>query len=75
MAISTTGSIWQPGALLVAYSFGLGVPFLLTAVLLDNAQVVLKRLKRYMNAIKVFSGLLMIIIGVLIFTGEMQRIS
>ncbi len=59
------GSVFQAGGLMVAYSLGLGIPFILTAVALDRAQVILRGLKRHLNTIKVASGVLMVIIGVL----------
>jgi cytochrome c-type biogenesis protein len=69
------GSVFQAGGLMIAYSLGLGIPFILTAIALDRAQVILRRLKRHLNWIKVASGVLMIIIGVLVYTGDLQRIS
>ncbi len=75
MTASSSGSVWQAGGLMVMYSLGLGVPFILTAVALDHAQGVLSRLKRHLNTIKVASGVFMIVMGILVFTGDLQRIS
>ena len=54
---------------LLVYALGLAIPFLVTAVLLAPAIRWLKRLNRYMKVIKVASGVLMVIVGVLIFSG------
>lgn len=75
MAASSSQNLVQAGALLAMYSLGLGVPFILAAVLLDRAKGLLNRLKPHLNKIKVASGLIMILIGVLIYTGNLQRIS
>lgn len=68
-------SVIQAGSLMTAYSLGLGIPFILTAIALDRVQGILRRLRRHLHTIKVASGVLMIIIGALVFTGDMQRIS
>ncbi len=75
MAANSTGTLPQVGGLLVMYSLGLGVPFFLTAIALDRLQGILKRLKRHLNRIKVASGVFMIVIGLLVYTGDLQRIS
>ena len=69
------GSIAQAGALLVVYSLGLGIPFLLTALMLDSAQGVLRRLRRHMRKIEVFSGAFLVLVGILVATGTLQRLS
>src|SRR5690606_20826953 len=43
------GDVGQAGVLLGAYSLGLGLPFLLAAMLLDSAQGVLRRIQRHMH--------------------------
>lgn len=72
---STGGSVSEAGTLLTAYSLGLGIPFLLTALALDQAQGVLRRLQRNMRAIEAFTGAFLILIGVLVFSGQLERIS
>lgn len=57
---------------LVAYSIGLGVPFLLAALLLTKAQQKFILIKKYSKAINIFSGLLMILVGVLLYTDSLQ---
>ncbi|MFC1959076.1 cytochrome c biogenesis protein CcdA [Chloroflexota bacterium] len=69
------GSLGQAGALLTAYALGLGVPFLLTAFMMDQAQGVLRRLQRNMKTIEMASGILLIIIGVLVLSGQLASLS
>ncbi|NDJ75380.1 MAG: redoxin domain-containing protein [Chloroflexi bacterium] len=76
LTLAATGdSVGQAGTLLTAYSLGLGIPFLLTALALDQAQGVFRRLQRNMRTIEVFSGVFLIAIGVLVFSGQMERLS
>jgi len=61
--------------LMTIYSLGLGLPFTVTAIALDRAQGILRRLKRRLNVLNVASGVLLIVIGILVNTGELQRMS
>ncbi|MBL8162517.1 MAG: redoxin domain-containing protein [Anaerolineae bacterium] len=72
---ANTGDVGRAGTLLAAYSFGLGVPFLLTALLLDGAQGVLRRLQRHMHKIELVSGAFLILIGFLVASGSLQTLS
>jgi len=53
--------------LLLAYSLGLGIPFLLLGLGLDQGSKVLKWLKPHLGKIEVGTGVLMIVAGVMIF--------
>lgn len=68
-AILTLGlqesTLAQGGLLLVGYCLGLGVPFLLTGLAVDRALLVLHRLQRYLLAIKLITGLLLVWLGVM----------
>jgi cytochrome c-type biogenesis protein len=72
---SSGDSISKAGTLLTSYSLGLGIPFLLTALALDQAQSVFRCLQTHMRTIEVFSGVFLILIGVMVFSGQMQRLS
>ncbi|MEB2287156.1 MAG: redoxin domain-containing protein [Anaerolineae bacterium] len=72
---STDGSVSRAGVLLLAYAFGLGIPFLLTALALDRAQGIFRRLQRHMRTIEAVSGAFLIFIGVLVFSGQMERLT
>lgn len=61
--------------LLIIYALGLGVPFLLTALLIERIFRVFERFKRYYRAIEVASGILLTIIGVAIIAGGLDRIT
>src|SRR5579859_7314217 len=75
MAPNGSESLVRVGGLMTIYSLGLGLPFIVTAIALDRAQGILRRLKRRLNVLKVASGVLLIGIGILVYTGELQRMS
>jgi cytochrome c-type biogenesis protein len=59
----------------VAFSLGLGLPFLLAGAFMDRAQDALRRLRRHLPAIKVASGILLVGMGLLIAFGRLQQLS
>ena len=61
--------------LLTAYTLGLGVPFLLVALLADRLTPVLTKLKRNMRLIEIISGLLLIAIGVVQVSGQLVQLT
>jgi cytochrome c-type biogenesis protein len=68
-------SITKGIALLAIYSFGLAVPFLLTALLLERFLKFYSRFRVHMHAIEVASGGLLIALGVLLVIGRFTIIS
>jgi cytochrome c-type biogenesis protein len=76
LTIAASGSdTGGAGSLMVAYSLGLGIPFLLTALLLDSATSIMRRLKQHVHKIEVASGAFLIVIGILVASGQIQRLS
>ncbi len=65
---STTESMSGGVMLLSAYSFGLGLPFFLTAFGMDTFLSYFKNLRRYLGGVSVVSGALLVLVGVMIFT-------
>ena len=72
---ATSGDIAQGMLLLTAYSIGLGIPFVVTALLMNSAQGLLRRLQRHMHKIELLSGSLLIAIGLLVASGQLQSLS
>ena len=73
LAIAATGSTARAVLLLVSYSAGLGVPFLLVGLGVTRFMGALEWVKRRYTMIAVASGVLMMAMGVLVFTGEFTR--
>lgn len=67
-------SISEGVTLLAVYSLGLGIPFLLTSLAINQFFSATKRIRRYYHAIEVASGVLLVAIGLLIFTGQLTII-
>lgn len=61
--------------LLAVYSLGLGVPFLMTALAIDRFFSAFARIRKHYRAIEIASGLLLVVIGVLIFTDRFTIIA
>jgi cytochrome c-type biogenesis protein len=72
---STSGTAGEGAALLAVYSAGLGVPFLLSAVGFDAAQRSFDWIKRHYGAIQVGAGLVLVAMGVLVYTNELFRLN
>ncbi len=67
------GELLQGTALLLAYSLGLGVPFIATAVAVDRITNPLRRAKLLRAAVPVLSGALVVGIGVLMLTNTLVQ--
>ncbi|HJR96695.1 MAG TPA: cytochrome c biogenesis protein CcdA [Actinomycetota bacterium] len=74
LAIAATGSTARAVLLLVSYSAGLGVPFLLVGLGVTRFMGAFEWVKRRYTEIAMVSGALMIGLGVLLFTGEFTRL-
>jgi len=59
--------------LLLVYSLGLGVPFLLSAVLIDRLKGVFGFIKKHYKIVNIICGSLLVIVGILMMTGLMDR--
>ena len=66
---SSTAHITSGLLLLGAYSVGLGIPFLLSAVAINSFFHFFSKFKRYIELVHIGGGLLLILVGILIFTG------
>ncbi len=62
-------------ALLVVYSLGLGVPMFLAAAAFNRFLTVFGRIKRALPAVTLASGLLLVVVGVMTFTGTLTRLN
>jgi cytochrome c-type biogenesis protein len=61
--------------LLLFYSAGLGIPFIITALLFNYLIGAFGFIKRHFRAVELISGGLLMLVGVLIFFNLLQRIS
>jgi cytochrome c-type biogenesis protein len=76
LAIAGSKNSVSEGIILLAvYSLGLGIPFLLTSLAINQFFGAAKKIRRYYHAIEVTSGALLIVIGLLIMTGQLTIIT
>lgn len=60
--------------LLITYSIGLGIPFVLAGYYMGNFLVFSKKARKFISKIQKISGLVLIVTGILILTSKLQSI-
>jgi len=68
---ATTGSIFEGVTLLIFYSMGLAIPFLVSAFAIDKYMIAFQRLRKWMPWIHRSSAALIIVMGLLLLTGSL----
>jgi cytochrome c-type biogenesis protein len=75
MAASSSGGVGKGVMLLSVYSIGLGVPFLLSGVLFHSFLNLFQRFKRYIRLVELVTGILLMVVGVLLFFDLFARLA
>jgi cytochrome c-type biogenesis protein len=68
---ATLGKVSQGVSLLVIYSMGLGVPFLIVTLALNRFFRIFDRIKKHLRLIEIVSGIIMIILGLMILSNKL----
>ncbi len=68
---STSSSVLQGTFLLLVFSLGMGIPFMLLAITFSSAQQRVKSLTRYMSIISKVGGIFLIVLGILLFFNQL----
>ena len=68
---SQQGHVVEGMLMLLTYSLGLGVPFLLSAVLIDKLKSAFNWIKAHYDVINLICGAMLVFVGVLMMTGTM----
>ena len=74
MLASQQGHVMEGMLMLLAYSLGLGIPFILSAVLIDYLKNAFNWIKKNYKVINIISGSLLVLIGILMATGTLGRL-
>ena len=74
LAASRSGAV-EGMLLLLCYSLGLGVPFVLCALLIDRLKGALAAVKRHYAVVNRVCGAFLVLVGVLMMTGLFARLS
>ena len=73
-----TLAITQPGSaffLLLAYSLGLGIPFLLVGLFTNQAQKFINKSARWLKVFNYVFGVILILLGILVFTNQLSKVA
>lgn len=71
---SQQGHVLEGTIMLLAYSLGLGIPFVVSAVLIDYLKSAFNWIKKNYKVINIVSGLLLVILGIFMATGTLGRL-
>ena len=74
MLASQQAHVIEGMLMLLAYSLGLGIPFVLSAVLIDYLKTAFNWIKKNYGIINTVSGILLVLIGILMMTGTLGRL-
>jgi len=74
MLASQQGHVLEGMLMLLVYSLGLGIPFLVSALLIDKLKSAFNWIKSHYNTVNMVCGALLVIVGVLMATGTLGRI-
>ncbi|HEX8453696.1 MAG TPA: cytochrome c biogenesis protein CcdA [Longimicrobium sp.] len=72
---ATRGSMMEGMGLLAVYSAGLAIPFLLSTVLIERFLTTFKRIRQWLPWINRVSGAMLLVLGMLLFTGSFSTLS
>jgi cytochrome c-type biogenesis protein len=68
-------TVWQSVGLLLIYSAGLGVPFLLTGAAFGSMSRYLRKLNRYAGVVSIISGVFMLYVAFLLWSGQLGSLT
>ncbi len=69
MIAANQGHVVEGMLMLLVYSLGLGIPFFISAILIDKLKGAFSFIKRHYNVINIVSGVLLVAVGLLMATG------
>jgi cytochrome c-type biogenesis protein len=72
---ATVDTVGKGMLLLIVYSAGLGVPFLLTTIAMNGFFKFFARIKKHMNLIQKISGAILVLFGFLLLAGKLTLIT
>jgi len=72
---SNSQNLMYGALLLLMYSLGFALPFLFTALAAKKVLPALKKVNKYLNYINIVGGILIIILGILVFTNNLNLIN
>lgn len=74
MLAATSQESYKGVLMLLSFSMGLGIPFIISAVILDKLKGVFDFIKRNYRTVNIISGLILIVLGIAMMTGLLGRL-
>jgi cytochrome c-type biogenesis protein len=74
-AASTEDTVAKGGVLLASYALGLAVPFILSALAFSTFSGIFKFFRNHFRVITLVSGVILVAMGVLLYTNELTRLN
>lgn len=66
LLVASSQNILKGIVLMLLYSIGLGIPFIISVILIDKLKTMFNIIKKHYNIIKIISGIILIIMGIYI---------
>ena len=71
----TSGTVLAGGVLLVVYALGMALPFVALGAVLSRTPGLLRWMQRHHDVVGVVSGVMVIVMGIVLFTGTLTRLN
>lgn len=71
----SSATVYHGMLMLLIYSLGLGIPFLIISLIITYSLKTVKKINQYLGILSSIGGWLLIGMGLLVFTGQLQKIS
>lgn len=71
---SSVGRVLEGIAMLVCFSLGLGIPFIISALLIEQLKIAFDFIKRHYQMVNRIAGIFLILIGILMMTGYLDYV-
>lgn len=72
---SSSDTLSQGVFLLGAYSLGMAIPFLIISIVISYSLKTMRKINKYLSKLAVVNGMIMVGLGFLVLSGQMQKIS
>lgn len=72
---SSSDTLMQGVLLLGAYSLGMAIPFLIISIVVSYSLKTMRKINRYLSKLSFVNGMVMVMLGFLVLSGQMQKIS
>lgn len=76
LLLAGSSSTFIQGVILLSiYSLGMAVPFLFISFMMTKSLRIIRIINQYLGKLSILNGSIMIVLGILMFTGQLTKIS